>query len=59
MKDTRTVLMTEMHTSSSFPPKVVQRIQELIKEGRVAGVMNENGRFLFVAETLHSIAERY
>jgi hypothetical protein len=59
MKDTRTVLMTEMATSFKLPEeKVVQRIQELIKEGRVAGVMEDNGRFIFIAEDeLHSIAE--
>jgi hypothetical protein len=59
MKDTRNFLMTEMATSFKLPEeKVVQRIQELIKEGRVAGVMEDKGRFLFIAEDeLHSIAE--
>jgi hypothetical protein len=59
MKDKRTVLITEMATSFKLPKeKVVQRIQELIKEGRVAGVMDENGRFIFIAEDeLHSIAK--
>jgi hypothetical protein len=59
MKVTRTVLMTDMATSFKLPEeKVVQRIQELSKEGRVAGVMDENGRFIFIAEDeLHSIAE--
>jgi hypothetical protein len=59
MKDRRTVLITEIATSFELPEeKVVQRIQELIKEGRVAGVMEGNGRFIFIAEDeLHSIAE--
>jgi hypothetical protein len=59
MTDTRTVVMTEMATSFKLPEeKVVQRIQELIKEGRVAGVMEDNGRFIFIAEDeLYSIAE--
>jgi phage-related minor tail protein len=58
-KDKGTVLMTEIATSFELPgEKVVQRIQELIKEGRVAGVMEENGRFIFIAEDeLRSIAE--
>jgi hypothetical protein len=59
MKDRRTVLTTEIATSFELPEeKVVQRIQELIQEGRVAGVMEGNGRFIFIAEDeLHSIAE--
>jgi hypothetical protein len=59
MKDRRTVLTTEIATSFELPEeKVVQRIQELIKEGRVAGVIEGNGRFIFIAEDeLHSIAE--
>jgi hypothetical protein len=59
MKDRRTVLTTEIATSFELPEeKVVQRIQELIKEGRVAGVMEGNSRFIFIAEDeLHSIAE--
>jgi hypothetical protein len=59
MKDRRTILTTEIATSFELPEeKVVQRIQELIKEGRVAGVMEGNGRFIFIAEDeLHSIAE--
>jgi hypothetical protein len=59
MKDKRTVLMTEIATSFELPEeKVVQRIQELIKEGRLAGVMEGNGRFIFIAEDeLLSIAE--
>lgn len=59
MKETRPVLMTEMATSFALPAeKVAQRIQELIKDGRVAGVMEGNGRFIFIAEDeLHSIAE--
>jgi hypothetical protein len=59
MKDRRTVLTTEIATSFELPEqKIVQRIQELIKDGRVAGVMEGNGRFIFIAEDeLHSIAE--
>jgi hypothetical protein len=59
MKDRRTVLVTEIATSFELAEeKVLQRIQELIKEGRVAGVMEGDGRFIFIAEDeLHSIAE--
>jgi hypothetical protein len=59
MKDRRTVLTTEIATSFELPEeKVVQRIQELIKDGRVAGVMEGNGRFIFISEDeMHSIAE--
>jgi hypothetical protein len=51
--------MKEIATSFELPEeKVVQRIKELIKEGRVAGIMEGNDRFIFIAEEeLHSIAK--
>lgn len=59
MKDRRTVLTTEIATSFELHEgKVVQRIQELIKERRVTGVMEGKGRFIFIDEDqLHSITE--
>jgi hypothetical protein len=59
MKDRRTVLTKEIATSFALPvEKVVERLEELVKEGRVPGVMEGGGRFVYISDKeLQSIAD--